>query len=390
MKKTVSLRRKLVLFIMGLLTGSLSFAIIGTYIYLAIEGAKFDAALSPEAYEAYYNADWREDSLPSQQILEEIAVAQAKYLDPSYQNEFWVFVLLSCLAVLFGGALAWRLSKQLTQPLETASVSAKIIADGDFSHQIDIPQSASKEIVSLGESFHYLTAALRKMEDNVRYTSASVAHELRTPLTVIHGYIQGIQDGVFKADQEQLDLILGQVSSLSRLIDDLKIISLAESRQLVLRCARTDLSECVEGAVDFMRPQFDQARRKISFQSAQGEAEISLDPERIKQAVIALINNSLRYGGLDGECVVRCVQEMGNNLVIVSDNGHGFSKEALERAGDRFWRGDRSRARQSGGSGLGLAVVKAIVGAHGGTLALANIPSGGAQVTLSLPGARNE
>ena len=289
------------------------------------------------------------------------------------------------MAVVVGGGLAWFLSKRLTEPLEIASASAKVIADGDFSHKMKISGKASSEIASLGESVNYLSSSLRKMEDNVRYTSASIAHELRTPLTVIQGYIQGIQDGVFKADDEQLTLILDQVEGLSRLIDDLKLISLAEAHELVIHRREIDLKECINEAVNFMRPQFERADRKIDFQTSPAEVTAYVDPERIKQTLIALISNALRYGGANGSCQIACIQHADSTLVTVSDQGSGFSDEALERAADRFWRGDRSRAKESGGSGLGLAVVKAIVKAHGGALELSNQEGGGAIVTITLP-----
>jgi len=385
MLRGLSLRRKLAIFMSLMLGISLLFALLGTYVYLGVEEAKFDAALSPEAYDAYYNSDWEVDGLPPQPILEEISNAEVKYLDPSYENEFWVFALLSAIAVTFGSIASWFFSKLLTEPLERASASAKIIADGNFAHKMQILDDASSEIVSLGESFQYLSDSLRKMEDNVRYTSASLAHELRTPLTVIQGYIQGIQDGVFKADQAQLDLILDQVGGLSRLIDDIKLISLAEARELIVHRQRLDVAECVADAAQFMSPLFEKTRRKITFNRSEEPVWASIDPERIRQALIALINNALRYGGPQSDCSIECVKIDEYVQILITDTGPGFSEDALEHASDRFWRADRSRTRELGGTGLGLAVVKAIAESHGGSLRLKNEEGIGAQVTISLP-----
>ncbi|MEM7568556.1 MAG: ATP-binding protein [Pseudomonadota bacterium] len=379
--KRSSLRRKLLLAILGLLLAGFSFAILGTYIFLTYSEYEFYSVLSPQAREAV-EEDWLETGTPPPDVLEEIALAHETFLFPAYDNEFWVFTGLSAIFLLAGSIFAWRLSKRLTAPLEAASSSAQIIASGDFAHKMPVTETASAEIASLAESFQHLSHSLQKMEDNVRATSASVAHELRTPLTVIQGYIQGIQDGVFAADAQQLDLVLGQVEGLSRLVDDLKLISLAETKALVLHPEETDLNSCIQEAVSFMQPQFSQAARTLSFQPSPETLDVFVDPDRIKQALIALMSNTFRYGGDGASCILSCARQNGQITITVSDTGPGFSKEALSNASDRFWRADASRARASGGSGLGLAVVRAIVEAHGGTLALSNSPGGGAVVAL--------
>lgn len=384
MTARVSLRRKLVMSIVTLLVSGFLFVIGGTYLYISIGLDDFYEVLSPEALEVL-EKDWVEEGAPPQEILEEIALAHEEFVYPFYENEFLVFSLLSVLVMVVGAVIAWHIAKRLTLPLETASVSAKEIAQGDFLHDMDIPEDATVEIVSLKDSFSFLTKSLQKMEDNVRYTSASIAHELRTPLTVIQGYIQGIRDGVFDADDEQLGLILAKVEGLTRLVDDLKLISLAETRDLHLDVCNVDLNACVGEAVAFMRPQFEKEQRDIKFEPYSDGTFVLIDAERIKQAVIALLNNALRYGGADSECRVKCMNEQDSSLILVCDTGDGFSEIGLQRATDRFWRGDSSRARESGGSGLGLAVVNTIAKAHDGSLELRNASEGGAIAQINLP-----
>ncbi|MEM9168021.1 MAG: ATP-binding protein [Pseudomonadota bacterium] len=384
MARSNSLRGRILFSIVGLLAGGFSFALAGTLLYLSIGEDRFYTDLSEAAREAV-EQDWLEDGPPAPGVLEEIALAHEKHIYPAYENSYLVFALLSVLVIIVGSGLAWNLSRRLTLPLEKASQSAKLIANGDFSHRMEIPDGASEEIVSLSESFIYLSDSLQKMEDNVRYTSASVAHELRTPLTVIQGYVQGIQDGVFQANTEQLDLILGHVAGLSRLVDDLKLISLAESKGLVLHRTQTDLEACAVDAVNFMRPQFDQAGGALAIAPARRAINVCVDAERVKQALVALISNALRYAGPDARCTVACAHDNGTVSIKVADAGAGFSDEALDRASDRFWRGDPSRDRAQGGSGLGLAVVRAIAEAHGGALELSNAPTGGAVAAITFP-----
>ncbi|MEM9878332.1 MAG: ATP-binding protein [Pseudomonadota bacterium] len=384
--KRSSLRRKLLLSIVGLLLAGFSFAIVGTYVFLTYNEYAFYSVLSPDAQVAL-EEDWLETGAPPPDVLQEIALAHEAFLFPAYDNEFWVFTGLSGVFLLWGSAFAWRLSRRLTAPLEAASSSAQIIASGDFAHKMQVTETASEEIASLADSFGHLSQSLQKMEDNVRATSASVALELRTPLTVIQGYIQGIQDGVFEADAQQLDIVLGHIEGLSRLVDDLKLISLAETKALVLHCEETDLNRCIQDAVSFMQPEFEQAKRTLVFEPSPQTIHLSIDPDRFKQALIALKSNALRYGDQGASCKITCASCDDQTMITVSDTGPGFSKEALEYASDRFWRGDASRARASGGSGLGLAVVRAITQAHGGVLELSNNREGGAMVTVRLPNA---
>lgn len=384
MTGSVTLRRKVVIALIGLVAGCLAFTLAGTYAYLKFAEDSFYAALSPEAADAYAS-DWNADGLPPLALVEEISLAEETYLYPAYENEFWVFSLLSVIAVAFGGLFAVRLSRRLTEPLVHAAQSAKTIADGNFAHTMPALAHASSEIVSLHESFTYLSTSLQRMENNIRYTTASVAHELRTPLTVIQGYIQGIQDGVFTANKAQLDAILQQVSSVTRIVDDLKLISLAETRELVLDAETSNIADCVRDAVAFMQPQFREAGRTLAVAAHHTDTYACFDEQRIRQAVIALISNAFRYAAREGHCRVICQTNSTRVTIAVEDNGPGWPDAALEHASDPFWRGDASRARDSGGTGLGLAVVKAIAHAHGGTLELSQIASGGARATITLP-----
>ncbi|GAB5456140.1 MAG: ATP-binding protein [Henriciella sp.] len=384
MKSPPSLHRQIVIYAVSMLAGSLFFVMAGTYVYLSIYEYLFYQALSPEAALAY-ERNWSETGMPSADLVEEISIAEERYLAIAYENEFGVMIALSLIALVSAFWIVPKVSKRLTRPIETASKSARAIAGGDFAHVMQISGNASSEVLSLSQSFDHLAGSLRSMEDNVRYTSASISHEIRTPLTVIQGYLQGIRDGVFTADDEQLDLMLSHTQALSTLVDDLKLVSLAEAGELVLRPEKFLLDECLNEAVSFMRAQ--STLSNIQFERQNQSVYIIADRERLRQVVLGLLSNSARYGGENVSCLVKYEADGDDVTIQLLDNGKGFSADALSSAKDRFWRGDPSRSRESGGSGLGLAVAQAIVSAHGGELSLSNQSGGGAMVAISLPGA---
>ncbi len=204
----------------------------------------------------------------------------------------------------------------------------------------------------------------------MKYGTASVAHELRTPMTIVQGYLQGIRDGIFTADEAQLDLMLKQMDSLGNLVDDLKTISLADSGQLKLNLESVNLADIAQQTVEIIRPEYPDI--DIRFDSNDHAEFITrCDSDRVKQLLMGLINNSARYGGTE---VLISLANFGDGDIhlSVADNGPGFSDQALQRGTERFWRDEGSRSRDMGGSGFGLAIADAVMIAHRGSLQLMN------------------
>lgn len=378
-----TLRWQLSAALTGVIIASLAFVVLGTFCFVTWGEHRFLSSLSPEARREYAR-EWATTGMPSASIVREISLAEEQILGPVYEAELRVTILLSLVALGLGFPVARWAARRLTSPLETATDSARMIAQGEFGHRIQLPDNSPSEVASLIHSFTQMAASLERMEQDVHFSSASIAHEIRTPLTVLQGYLQGIRDGVFEADEQRLETMLVRIDALDRLLADLQTLSLAESGRMRLEKSSILLGERMRQLVECMDP-CDHEITYVDEAPANLDRVIDVDLERIEQVVLGLLNNARRYAGHRARIQVRYRRFAEHVRIAVEDDGPGFSDQALERASQRFWRDESSRSRDTGGSGLGLAVAKAIVLAHGGKLKWRNRASRGASVCLTLP-----
>lgn len=287
----------------------------------------------------------------------------------------WV-AFLGLWIIGLGGAVfaATRFARRLMRPLEAVATAARRIATGDLSARV-LPMEASfAETRQLMEDFNHMAGQLSRAETEMRTWHAAIAHELRTPLTILRGQIQGYVDGVFVPDAPSLNNLLIQVEGLSRIVDDLKILTLVQSGRLELRLETIDLAQEVSSVAAITAPILD--RVGVSVHLDLGTVVIRGDGARIRQALIALLDNVRRHAA-PGDVRIETRVTRDHAILRVSDTGPGLPSDDANRVFDPFWRADLSRSRESGGSGLGLAVVQAIAQAHGGdAVALAAEPHG--------------
>lgn len=275
------------------------------------------------------------------------------------------------------------LSRRIARPLESLTEAAETLRSGDFSARVASPSGSTREVASLVGTFNDLAASLEMMEERLRFNNMAVAHELRTPLTVLQGGLQGIIDGVFPMDRKNIADLLLQVEGLGKIVEDLRTLSLAVGQKLVMQRQEIDVAEVVEAVISASGPMLEANGMKV--ETDLRPATIAADPARIRQAVLALLKNAGRYAQSGGWlcCETGPVAE-GGVVVRLLDRGPGFPEDMNAVAINPFWRGDASRSRETGGTGLGLSVVQAIAVAHGGKLELRNRPEGGAEVTITL------
>ncbi len=277
------------------------------------------------------------------------------------------------LAVLVAVLLGLVLSRRITSPLNQLSLAASRVASGDFSGRVEV--RSKDELASLATTFNVMAASLAKAEDQRRRLFSDIAHELKTPIAVIQGNLEAIADGVADPTPERIASLQEETALLTRLVTDLRDLSLAESGQLKLHPQPTDLGELVKGAVAGVLTQAEERGVQVATDAQDGLSPVLADPDRVGQVLRNLIANALRYtpsggsirvsAGLDGR-TGRSSQGARNAQVSVADTGSGIPPEDLPHIFDRFYRVDKSRSRASGGTGLGLAVVKQLVEAHGG------------------------
>jgi two-component system OmpR family sensor kinase/two-component system sensor histidine kinase BaeS len=214
---------------------------------------------------------------------------------------------------------------------------------------------------------------------------ADIAHELRTPLSVLRGRLEGIVDGVYTPNEVNIAQALEETYLLERLVEDLRLLTLAETRQLHFEPKETDLVELLKKAKTLFEPQANSKSVTIELVTEEDKASVIVDSQRFEQVIGNLIGNALRYAQNGGKITLFLEKQDYATVVKVSDTGPGVPEAELPFIFDRFWRGEKSRARVSGGAGLGLAISKQLIEAQGGQISASNRPEGGLEVTVTLP-----
>lgn len=257
-------------------------------------------------------------------------------------------------------------SRRIVEPLHTLSTVSRRLAEGFYRERTRI--QSDDEIAQLSQSVNQLADALDTTERRRLALLADVTHELRTPLATIGGYMEGLLDGVIKPSTQTFSLILNETSRLQRLIEDLELLSRVEAGQLPVVARRTDLEEVLRGVVTQFEPIFAANQVRVRLETEAQLPHVWADPDRIDQVLINILSNAYRYTPSGGSVLVRAVYHEQMVVVSVRDTGVGISAEHLPHVFERFYRVDKSRARQSGGSGIGLAIVRHLVYAQGGEI----------------------
>jgi signal transduction histidine kinase len=290
--------------------------------------------------------------------------------------------VISFLLSIFLVMVATLLVRRYVNPLADVIYAARAVADGKFDTRIS--SEGPQDLRSLSDSFNEMASSLECNDRERRDMFADIAHELRTPLTIIRGRLEGIVDGVYAADSGQVSLALEQTYLLERLVDDLRLLTLAETRQLHFEKKNIDLAQLAQHSIEMFAAQAREKNISLSFEKGNGDFTTELDPQRTEQMIGNLIGNSLRY--IPEGSKVWIVLERTAKLIRleINDNGHGVPSEDLPFLFDRFWRKEKSRSRISGGTGLGLAITKQLVEAQGGKISAQNLDEGGLQIQILL------
>src|SRR6266545_1066139 len=289
---------------------------------------------------------------------------------------------ISLILALFLVVVAILLMRRFVNPLADVIYAARSVADGKLNTRVAV--NGPQDLRVLNESFNEMAAALELNDRQRRDLLTDIAHELRTPLSVIRGRLEGIIDGIYSADSRQVSLALEQTYLLERLVDDLRLLTLAETRQLHFEKKPVDLGELAAHTLELFSAEAREKNTSLSFERGNGNFVVQLDPQRTEQVIGNLIGNALRYVP-EGSNVWITLEESSDGVrLTINDNGPGVADKDLPYLFDRFWRKDKSRSRISGGTGLGLTIAKQLVEAQGGTIEAKNLPEGGLQVIIEL------
>ena len=284
------------------------------------------------------------------------------------------------IAALLATLIAVYLARTISRPIEGVSRAAAEVAEGNLNVRVPETALASLEVKALSQTFNTMATSLQAGEQQRRAMIADIAHELRTPLAAMKLRFQALEDDLLPFDKEQVRRLHLQTDLLTRLVQDLRTLSLADAGRLSLDRRDVDLVSLLNAVCDSYREKAAEGGVGLEFKPAVIALSAHVDPERVTQIMSNLLDNALRVTPAEGTVTVSLAEDDGTALLRVTDTGPGLSEEALEHLFDRFFQ-DRDT---KGSSGLGLAIVKTLAELHGGSVVASNV-SDGAQFEVRLP-----
>lgn len=294
------------------------------------------------------------------------------------------------LAVSASLGLAWWIARGIARPIAAVGAASSRISAGDLSARVDAPRSRlgiAAEVEALTDGFNQMASTLAHNERERQALVADVAHELRTPITAMTLRLEALRDGLVPFDAAEVERLARQTAHLHRLVEDLRTLSLADAGRLTLRRDVADVARSTREALEAFGPIAEEKGVTLRFEGADASEPLVIvgDSDRLRQALSNLLDNALRATPEGGVIVLRAEREPGSVRLSVQDQGPGFATADLPVIFERFRQGDEGRRDLRGHSGLGLAIVRALVELHGGRVEARNAANGGAVVTLELP-----
>ena len=307
-----------------------------------------------------------------------LGAAVRTFVESYHQSLWWIGFLFAGVGLV----VSYFLSGNITRPLRQLSQAAEKIRQGDLKQEV--PVDTRDVVGQLAEVFNQMSAELAASESNRQELLANIAHELKTPLAVLQGHLESMLDGVEEPAPDKLFSMQEEVMRLTRLVGDLRDLSLAQVHRLELHLQPVDLDEKVERAADMLEPLLEEKKLRFVKELAPGLPVRRLDPDRLNQILYNLITNAIRYT-TPGTAILLKTEPAGDRVrLIIADEGPGIAPEDMPHVFEQFYRGDKSRNRASGGSGIGLSLAKSFVEAQGGTITARNRNQGGAEFVVVL------
>lgn len=307
-----------------------------------------------------------------------LGAAERTFVESYHKSLWWIGFLFAGMGLV----VSYFLSGNITRPLRQLSQAAEKIRQGHLKQEV--PVETQDEVGQLAAVFNQMSAELAANESNRQEFLANIAHELKTPLAVLQGHLESMLDGVEEPEPEKLFSMQEEVMRLTRLVGDLRDLSLAQVHQLELHLQPVDLGEKAERAAELLEPLLEEKRLHFVKNMAPSLPVRQLDPDRVNQILYNLITNAIRYTH-PGTAILLQTEPVGKRVrLIIADEGPGIAPEDLDHIFEQFYRGDKSRNRASGGSGIGLSLAKSFVEAQGGTITARNRKEGGAEFVVEL------
>ncbi len=287
------------------------------------------------------------------------------------------------IALSLAAGLGFLLARHLSRPVRQLASAVAALSQGDYGARAQI--ETRDEIGTLGRNVNQLAEILEKNRSARRRWMADIAHELRTPVAVLKGEIEALEDGVRQLDEKTRTSLRDEVDQLARLINDLQTLALSDAGALDFRRERVNLSELMIHTASTFESRL-MARNIVLELNVPGDLWLDGDPQRLRQLLQNLLENSCRYVESDGRVEITLMQQRGKTELTLDDSGPGLQPDQMSRLFERFYRAEESRSRLGGGSGLGLSICRNIVEAHQGSIQAQASSLGGLCIRVVLPG----
>ena len=304
---------------------------------------------------------------------------EVEFIDRTNRILLYGALIGAVIALLLGTLL----SRTLTRPIRELTRATHAVSEGDLSQQV--PVRSNDELGELAQAFNKMSSELSRSVNARKQMTADIAHELRTPLSLILGHAEAVHDGVLPPSHENFEIIREEATRLEHLVNDLRILSLADAGELSIAPQSVEPQRLLQEVAAIYQYQTQRKNITLDLEFASPLPEIEVDPGRMTQVLTNVLDNAFRYTPEGGRIVLSAKEIDDQVEIAVRDSGPGLKPEDLDRIFDRFYRTDSSRQREDGGSGLGLAIGRSIVQAHGGQLSAESEPGKGLKVMIRLP-----
>jgi two-component system sensor histidine kinase BaeS len=302
------------------------------------------------------------------------------------------YLLITLFVILLAFVMAIVLSKHLIKPIKQIVVGTNELNKGNFASRIT--PLTQDELGTLSTNFNELAGTLEYNQQMRFQWVSDTSHELRTPLTVLRSHLLAVQDGVFVADEKRISLLISQVDNLNNIVDDLAQLANSDTASLTYNNLDVDVTQVLQQSVESYKARFEEHNLSLNCQALKNAASylVSGDKDRLQQLFSNLFENNCRYTDQGGQVSIEINKRDSELEIVFQDSAPGVLPEEQRKLFERFYRVEKSRNRNFGGSGLGLSLCKQIVGVHDGDISLHDSPLGGlaVKVTLPLVGYRND
>jgi signal transduction histidine kinase len=305
--------------------------------------------------------------------------AHSRFLEAIHHHMFWGVLIALFFTLLF----TYLLTSWVLRPLLKITAITKKVADGNYSERVNVV--SRYEGGQLADAFNHMAENLEMIEKLRKNMVADISHELRTPLTNLRGYLEGLSDFVIPPSPETFRMLEQEVLRLVNLVEDLQQLARADAAKAFLDCQELSLHDLLGQIMDLYQPNFQEKEIVVRWQLDPDSAVVTADRDKLLQAIRNLVDNAWKYTPQSGRVTISAQRTAEGIKTVFTNSGAVIAAHDIPYLFERFFRTDRSRSRDAGGAGIGLAIVKELIEAHGGTVG-AESDENGTRVWFLLPG----